>query len=217
MMRKKSLFSFPVILLTSVLVFSGCASQETGRNLSDNTSAKIEQAQIRNICELATLKCTYHNIAKSTKPAGEGLLDFGKKERKFWIDYQGTVEISFDVSKMDMEQDGADIRITLPEPTLTCSIVEGSWNSDSYITEPDNKFFQKNPITADDQTQAISNAQEDMKEQVRNDSSLVKTAQGQAEDLIRNYIGQIGALTGTEYKVTFTEKGSTGTATAKSE
>ena len=33
--------------------------------------------RVQSICELATLECYYHNVAKSTKEPGRGLFHFG--------------------------------------------------------------------------------------------------------------------------------------------
>lgn len=198
-----------ILLITVPLLLCGCASSSEAdtANLTDTRPAI---SQIRDICELAVLKCRYHNLAKSVKEPGSGIIHFGEKERKFWIEYQGTVEISYDVNKVTMKQNGTDIEITLPSPTLTCAVIPQSWNPESYIIEPD-QWIQKNPITADDQDKAIASAQKEMEDQVKNNSSLLRTAQRQAQELIENYIGQIGDLTGTQYQVTWkTEDGISG-------
>lgn len=195
MIKQSHFKKFGILTLITLLLLNGCGSEKA--------EDKPELNQIQSVCEMATLKCTYHNVAKTEKPVGNGFFNFGKKPRKFWIDYQGTVEISFDVNKIQMHQDKTNIDITLPEPKLRCDIVQGSWNANSQITEPDHLFFQKNPITAEDQTEAISNAQEDMKKQVKNNSSLITTAESQAKQLIKNYIDRIGEATNTNYTITW--------------
>lgn len=192
-------FKYLFAPVLAALLLSGC-SQTSDTDTAENRAPDI--GEIRNICELATLKCTYHNIAKSTKAPGSGPLHIGEKTRKFWIDYQGTVEISFDVDKITMEQNGTDITITLPAPKLTCSVIPESWTADSYIIEPD-QWIQKNPITAEDQNKAIDAGQAAMEKQVAENSSLIQTAQLQAEELVENYIQQIGEITGDTYSVTW--------------
>lgn len=200
-----------VLVLTILLsvTLTGCSSAPGGQTTetTEQASAEPDLNEIRSICELATLQCKYHNVARSVKHKGTGWKNKGEIDRKFWIEYQGTVEISFDASKLQQEQNGSKIDITLPEPTITCNIVEGSWNKDSYIIQPDTGKFagvipNKNSISVDDQTQAVVTAQKDMEKQVRNNSALLKTAEAQAGELIRNYINQIGELTGTQYQVT---------------
>lgn len=209
------------LLLTSALLFTGCsASINIGPN---NDSEKTEDAktdvpspnlnEIKEICKLTTLKCVYHNIAKSTKMPGKGLTHIGEKERKFWIEYTGTVKVSYDLSKIDMDQDGTNITITLPNPETDCEVDKESWNADSYITTKD-QLLQKNPITAEDQTLAVDQAQQDMEDQVRNNSSLIETAERQVEELIENYINQIGDATGIDYTITWKSVPSLGNSSA---
>lgn len=204
---EKKIRIIPAVFLSMMLaVLSGCSG-----NVSINVNPKEAEAEenseqgpeigrIQSICKLATLKCQYHNIAKSVKYPGSGFVDHLKPARKFWIEYQGTVEISFDVNKLKMQQEGKKITIVLPEPELTCDIVQDSWNQDSYIIEP-NTWILRNPITADDQKNAVAAAQADMEKQVR-DSTLIATAEDQAKALITSYINQIGDLTGNTYQVT---------------
>lgn len=213
-MRKRCgiFFIMVAVLMSMCLLLTGCSASGLDKRI-DNMKAenKPDVNQIRNICELATLECEYRNVAKSTKAPASGILHLGEKSRKFWVEYRGKVEISFDVSKIKMEENETNIHITLPEPKLTCSVAQDSSDDRKYIIEPD-QFLQKNPITADDQTQAIKSAQESMREQVINDSSLIQTAEKQAEELIENYITQIGDLTHTEYHVTFDTMDTTPTA-----
>lgn len=158
--------------------------------------------QIKNICELATLKCSYQNIAKSIKKPGTGLSHLFEKERAFWIEYQGTVEISFDISRIKMETNGTEIKITLPEPRLVTNVIPESLIEDSFIIAPD-QLFQKNSITVQDQKEAVIRAQEEMVEQIREHTTLIRSAEKQAQELIENYIQQIGKLTSVEYRITW--------------
>lgn len=203
MIKQRRLKKLEISVLIASFLLTGCGSNQK----SEKNEDKPDLNQIQSVCEMATLKCTYHNVAKSEKPVEKGFFHIGEKPRKFWIDYQGTVEISFDVNKIQMHQDKTNIEITLPEPKLRCDIVQGSWNANSQITEPDHLFFQKNPITAENQTEAINNAQEEMKKQVENNSSLISTAESQAKQLITNYIDRIGDATGTKYTITWHSTG----------
>ena len=218
-MKKKHYFA---LILTAMLAFSGCSdnaeTQQVNAELTTvtETSAettavteetvtptiKPEITQIRSICELATLECCYNNVAKSTKEPGTGLSHLGEKQRDFWIEYSGTAKIGIDMSelKMDITDDNI-ITITVPKAKiLSISVDQESYSEDSYVISSDN-FIQKNPITADDQTKAISTAQEQIKSEFENNSNLMNSAQDRAQKLIDNYISQIGKATGAEYKV----------------
>ena len=105
-------------------------------NKNDKTKVKMEEtqemetaavlepdlAQIRSICDLATLECYYHNVAKSTKEKGSGLAHLGEKERKFWIEYTGVVKIGIEMSDVKTLREKRGVGI-LPAFILAYSIL----------------------------------------------------------------------------------------------
>ena len=166
----------------------------------------LELSRVQGICELAALECYYHNVAKSMKEPGMGVFHLGEKARPFWMEYTGIAEISFRSDRIRMEQHGNEITITLPAPEVSCRVDPDSWNEDSYVISKD-QWIQKKPITAEDQTRAIEEAQTDMQEKVENNPSILDNARKQAEDLIENYIHQIGHAAGVEYHISWNEEG----------
>ena len=179
------------------------AGQTAEDTVQNNLPRSIpELGRIRQICELVSVECTYHNVAKSKKAPGIGVEHIGETERIFWIEYNGIAEISFDVNKIEMEQNDTEIIISLPRPSVSCKVDPNSWNENSYVISQD-QAIQKNPITAEDQTKAIELAQAEMILQIRGNSSLLNTAKLQAQELIKNYIDQIGDLTGVQYHITW--------------
>ncbi len=159
-----------------------------------------ELSRIKSICELSTLKCIYHNVAYGTQYAGTGLSHMGEKNRNFMQEYDCEVEISYSVDQIKMEQNGTEIRISLPEPNITSRKLPDSISPDSYIEEPDSTF-NDNPIKAETISKAISFADVNMEEEIRENTNLIASAQYQARSLIENYIKQIGLLTDVEYKI----------------
>ena len=96
----KSLFVLGVFGAIALLIaFVKPASSEEKK--SNNS---ISRDQVSKICELATLKCYYHDVAEETvEPAAPfryGLFRFGYK--KFWIEYDGIVELGIDADKVDI-------------------------------------------------------------------------------------------------------------------
>lgn len=193
-MKRKIALLMVVVLIFNTL--SGCSDnkkEETIVNEPDIT-------QIRNICNLATLECYYHNVAKSVKEAGDSFVNLGEKDRTFWIEYTGVAKLGIDMSKVKMEINGTDVVVTLPEAeVLSISIDNKTLDETSYIATEDG--FNKNKITAEDQTGAISKAQENMELEVKNNSSLLLRAQNRAKTLIENYINQLGKASGVEYNI----------------
>ena len=159
-----------------------------------------ELSRIKSICELSTLKCIYHNVAYGTQYAGTGLSHMGEKNRNFMQEYDCEVEISYSVDQIKMEQNGTEIRISLPEPNISSRKLPDSISPDSYIEEPDSTF-NDNPIKAETISKAISFADVNMEEEIRENTNLIASAQYQARSLIENYIKQIGLLTDVEYKI----------------
>lgn len=197
-MKIKGLFL--IILILSAGFLFGCGSKPGQIPTEQENVPQLDA--VKNICQLATLECRYHNVAKSKKAAGEGLLHLGEKERFFWIEYTGVAEISFNLDELKMDFDDTNIIITLPEPQVSCKVDSATWTQDSYVIS-DDQWIQKNPITADDQTQAVNEAQLAMEENIRNNSSLLNTAKQQAKELITNYITQIGEAAGVTYTVSW--------------
>ena len=186
------------ILLSLVLIvcmISGCSQKNS------QTTNEPDITQIRSICNLATLECYYHNVAKSEKTAGSGLSYIGEVDRKFWIEYTGIAKIGIDMSKVDMKIEGDKVTVFMPNAKLlSIDISESDLNEGSYIASGDS-WFNKNKITAEDQTSAINNAQSKMAESVKNNSSLLLSAQSRAQELIENYIVQLGEISGIQYKI----------------
>ena len=168
---------------------------------AENTPKEPDIMQIRSICNLATLECYYHNVAKSEKKSGSGISHIGEVDRKFWVEYTGIAKVGIDMSEVDMKIEGDKVTVFIPEAKLlSTSIFDKELNEKSYIFSGDS-WFNKNKITADDQTSAIKEAQSKMEETVINNSSLLLSAQTRAQKLIENYIVQLGQLSNIEYKI----------------
>lgn len=167
----KTLKSFIIISLIFCFILSGC---------KNNTTIVKEPniSQIRSICNLATLECYCHNVAKSKKSTDSWF----KKDREFWIEYTGIAKIGIDMSKVNMEISGNNITINLPNAELLdIDICENDLNEESYIKSADG--WIRNKITADDQTSAINSAQAEMSENVKNNKSLLLNAQDRVKKI----------------------------------
>ena len=183
-----------LLCITSVLMCFGCSSPKTYETKPDIT-------QIRSICNLATLECYYHNVAKSTKTAGSTISDWFEKDREFWIEYTGVAKIGIDMSKVNMEISDDTVTVYMPEAKLlSVDILENDLNEGSYIANSDNKL-NPNKITAENQTAAINNAQTKMATSVKANTTLLLNARIRAEKLIENYIIQVGEIAGISYRI----------------
>lgn len=191
-MMKKFKYVILIVMISSLLV--GC---------SNKMDKKPDLMEIKTICELATLETYYHNVATFEKKAGDGLTHLFEKDRKMWIEYTGIVKIGIDMSKVDIEVNGNDVKVTLPKAkVLGIDIDKDKLDKDSYIYSEDS-FINKNEITAEEETEAINVAQKEMREQAENNEQLLTTARERAKELILNYINELGDLSGINYNTTW--------------
>ncbi len=193
-MIKKSLISL-LLLVMLLSLLSGCGKLSF-------LSKEPDILQIRNIVNLASLECYYHNVAKSEKTKGTGISGVFEKDKQFWIEYTGVVTLGIDMSKVEMEIDGNSITITLPPAeVLGITINDESWNTDSMITSGDG--WNENKLSSEDVLKAITVAQDTMKETAQANQTMLNNALIRAKVLIENYINQLGKVVGTEYVITW--------------
>lgn len=192
---KKRTVLLSIMWLLLLLLVTGCG----------NTTESVEEpeiSKIRSICELATLECYYHNVAQSVKQPEKGISHWGEKEREFWVEYDGTVKLGVDMSKVQMSVSNEDITITIPEAKiLNVQVNPLTYNEDSYIMSNDG--WNSNKITAEDATQAVHEAKLNMEKTAQENTALLINAQNRAKELIENYIKKIGDAAGTKYNITW--------------
>lgn len=153
-----------------------------------------QSAQMKSICELATMKCYFHNVAKYTEKDATKFL-FWAKDRKFWIEYAGVVTIGIDASKLKLEVQGDNVKITIPSAkVLNCIVDSATLNDDSFIIAKDSA-----EVKAEHQKAAFTDAQAKMLEAARSNNALLSAAQQRAQKLIEDYIKNIGDSLGKEY------------------
>lgn len=164
----------------------------------EEKSAQINLQQMQEICQLATLECYYHNVAKSD--TSKRVL-WWNTNKKLWIEYTGIVKMGIDVSKVSMEvEDDDTVVITLPNAQiLGCKVDEDSLTEDSYYIEK--QGLGAGDITADIQTNAFQEAQKNMREVAENDTTQLFQARQRAKSLLESYVKNIGNVIGKDYKI----------------
>ena len=183
------------ILLMLASLLSLCASGDAS---APPATEEPQITQMRTICELATMDCYYHNVAKYyEKDADKGILGFGKKDKKFWVEYSGEVTIGLDATLVALQVSGDQVTITIPPAkVLGAKVYSDSLTTDSYIIDKDSA-----DITAEDQTRVFENAQADMLAQASNDHLLLFNAQQRAQMLLEDYVTNIGNAIGVTYQI----------------
>ena len=180
------------LFLSAVLVFSltSCGQEET-----PPPAAEPSIEQMRNICELGVMECYYHNVAKFFEKDASGHL-FWTKDKHFWIEYDGTVSMGVDASRVTMKIQDSKIVITLPPVQVLGKDV----NPDSlnYIVAKDSA-----KITAADEVYALDEAQRHLEQTASQDTTMLGEAQTQVEQLLRNYVKTVLEPSGQAYSLSF--------------
>lgn len=189
----KKTITLLLILAFVVILFSGCQSKETQLEPEPTIEFNIAENQLQSICKLATLKCYYNNVAKTTL---EG--NFLQKDSKLWIEYSGTVDMGVDFSKVKLEIDGNKLIITMPDAKVL-NVNDPEIDDNSYYFSQQGILSVK--INAEDERDAFKDAQKNMKQIAEDSTTLLQTATARAKVLIENYIHQMDELAGTEHTI----------------
>ena len=182
-----------LLMIASLLALCACGDASV-----PPATEEPQITQMRTICELATMDCYYHNVAKYyEKDAEKGILGLGKKDKKFWVEYSGEVTIGLDATLVALQVSGDQVTITIPPAkVLGAKVYSDSLSADSYIIDKDSA-----DITAEDQTRVFENAQADMLAQASNDHLLLFNAQQRAQMLLEDYVTNIGNAIGVIYQI----------------
>ena len=158
-----------------------------------------DSLQIKNICELATIKTYYNNVVRHTQPAGKGFEHIGEVDREIWIEYTGSADIGIDMSKVFIEVKKNKVTVYMPKAEVQNVEIE-SLSKNSYKYTKDS-WFNKNPISAKKQQELVNAGQQKMKETIEADSSIMNAAQERAKELIANHIDRMGKMSRKEYEI----------------
>lgn len=187
-----------------------------GKKQETKTMELSEYSSVSDICELATLRSYYHNVAiYEEQPEGaakvisdiltwpfNNLLKTGYKQ--FWLEYSGIVEIGID-NKTDRvlinnPDDGGVVDVYVPDAKVLNVDAD-----ESSFSDPLDETGLFASITAKERTAAYSKAQESMRQEAENDQALLRRAKNNAKLLLENYIINLGKAVGVEYTINWVE------------
>lgn len=176
-----------------------------------------EYSSVNEICELATLKSYYHNVALlEEKPEGaikvisdiltwpfNQILRTGYKQ--IWQEYSGIVEIGIDLKKDRVLINNPDssgvVDVYIPDAKVLD--VRADMNS---FSEPMDDRGLFTTITAKERNDAYVAAQDKMRQQAEGDQSLLRRAKTNAKILIEKYIVNLGKEMGVDYTINWVDK-----------
>lgn len=180
-----------LLALICLLAIPGC-----GTNHKAEKEVLPELSQMQAICELATMKCYYHNVAKYYEEDASGIL-WWEKDRNFWVEYAGIVTVGIDTSKVKLKVTGNKVTITMPKArVLDCKVDEATLTADSFIVASDSA-----DVKAEHQTAALAEAQANMEQAASLDNELLANAEQRAQKLLSDYVKNIGDSFGKEYVI----------------
>lgn len=186
-----------IILITLICIsFSACSNPKETEHNENYHNVEPQITQMKSICELATMQCYYHNVAKYFEEDVSGIL-LWKKDRKFWVEYSGIVTIGIDISTLSINIHDECVTITIPSAkVLNCKVDEETLNKDSFIVAKDSA-----KVEAEHQIKAFGEAQSKMREAANNDTVLLSNAQQRVQKLLEDYVNNIGDFVGKSYKI----------------
>lgn len=188
-----------ILALSLLFTMVGCGAKP--KEEEKKPEHTIEIREMREIAELATVDCYFHNVAKSDRELNSFWF-WEKKNMRFWVEYEGVVTIGIDVSKLKVEvSEDNVVTITLPEAVVLDAVVnESSLTSDSFYFDPKSK-----KPSPEEQTEAFKQAQDNMRQTAENNRTLLENARSNAKELLKNYIKSIGDAVGVEYTIVWVD------------
>lgn len=188
-MNKKKMTAVVLAVCMSLSCLFGCAKEE---------KKEADFSGIGSVCELATLKCYYHNVARAETEASGLFKWLGTGYKKIWTEYSGIVELGIDVSKVKVEKPDINgvVRVTIPD----AEVFDADLDPES-MKEPltDTGFLTK--ITKEEETAALAEAQKNMEDTAKANSALLRQAKERAKHLIEGYVKNVGEQIGEKYTV----------------
>ena len=179
------------VLLIAVFVTLGACSK--------TEAAPIQAENIRAICNLATLKCYYNNVAKYEKPAQ----NIFQKDRKMWIEYESEATLGIDMNDTDIQIVGTTVTIKMLDAKVL--LTDYTLEKESIVASKDGWWIFSNQITQEEAQAAINAAQKEMEETICKDTALLDRAKERAKILIENYINTLAAAAGEEYTIVWVD------------
>lgn len=174
---------------TVVLCLTGCGKETQTADFSGVTS----------VCELATLKCYYHNVAKAETEASGIFAKWLKTGyKKIWTEYSGIIEYGIDISQVTVSEPDKNgvVTVTMPD----AQVLNVDVDEDSLGTPLTDTGFLTS-VATEEKTTTLAGAQEAMEQQAKENTEMLSQAKARAKTLIEEYIKNVGESIGEEYTV----------------
>lgn len=204
-MKKKLVVTFVVIVCATTLAIGGFSLFTAQNQQQSEQAAEAEAAQqeadlsgINEVAELTTIEARYHQVAKFTYEADEGLTGIWKHGyKKAWREFDGRASFGIDASKVVPSREGNTITVKMPRATLI---------EDPKIIKMDKLIVETGfltDFTDEDEQEMTRVAQEDLRNKAASDTSMINQATENAEKILKRWVESVGKTYGEELTVKF--------------
>lgn len=181
--------AFSILFSTSLF---GCVQEE-----------RPDLSGYRRVAELATLDCTYHNVAEIYNDGTDIIFGINVGYKKVWFEYDGKIKIGIDTTRVEVNGPDSNGVVTIAVPdaeVLGLPDVDVATFSDLYyekglLTE----------ITTDEQADALKTAQDEMVQSAESNAQIMARAKDRAKELLKQYVKNAGEAIGKTYEVKFVD------------
>jgi 5,10-methenyltetrahydromethanopterin hydrogenase len=187
-MKNKKTALINIMAAALVLTLAGCSKPK----------AAADFGQIKDICELATKECYFHNVGKVNKK-GEGIPGwFSIGNKKVWMEYTTQVELGIDASKVSVTAPDANnvVKVTIPNAKIIKIYTDPNTFRDPLI---ETGFLTT--VTAEEKAAIFNETQAETEEAINTNTELLDEAKERAKTLIKRYIINVGQQLGETYTV----------------
>ncbi|MBQ9063874.1 MAG: DUF4230 domain-containing protein [Blautia sp.] len=174
-----------------------------------------EYSSVNAICELATLRGFYHNVAMYTEEPGGGAKFFNDViawpfggfiktgYKQLWIEYSGIVEAGIKAGEIQINSPSADgvVEVFVPDAQILSVYAD-----ESSLSEPISEKGLFTTISGEEEAEAFATAQSVMRQEAENDQELLDRAKNNAKLILEQYIINTGKEMGVEYSVKWIKK-----------
>lgn len=181
-----------VLSVVSSTFLFGCAQEE-----------QPDLSGYRRIAELATLDCTYHNVAEIYNDGTDIIFGINVGYKKVWFEYDGKIKVGVDASKVKVSGPDSSGVVTIAIPdaeVLGLPDVDVASFSDLYY---DKGLLTS--ITTDEQAEALKAAQDNMVQSVESNTQIMTRSKDRAKELLEQYVKNVGEAIGKTYEVRFVD------------
>ena len=192
-MKKTISFILVVIMCLALAACSNSRPDDSVKEIAPQAS------QMKSICELATMKCYYHNVAKAETEASGIFAKWLKTGyKKIWTEYSGIIEYGIDISQVTVSEPDKNgvVTVTMPD----AQVLNVDVDEDSLGTPLTDTGFLTS-VTTEEKTTTLAGAQEAMEQQAKENTEMLSQAKARAKTLIEEYIKNVGESIGEEYTV----------------